>query len=82
MTGDNLWTINDAAALLDPPMNVDEIRRMVQLFRIPARGRLRPGYAIGRPPNLFAARDLLDVHALVVKERSRLNRQPHLRNPS
>lgn len=81
MTG-NLWTINDAAALLDPPMTVDELRHMIRLFHIPARGRLRPGYATGRPPNLFAARDLLDAHALVIKERSRLNTEPHLRNPS
>lgn len=68
----DLWTLKDAAALLDPPMSLDEISRMIRLFHIPARGRPRPGYAIGRPPNLYAAADLLGVHALVIKERSRL----------
>jgi len=63
------WTPEQAAQLLDPPMDVREVRAMIALLGVPARGLLRSGYAGGRPPRTYGVDDLLTAHAIVIHAR-------------
>lgn len=64
-----LWTVADAVQFLDPAMDAHEVRAMISLLRVPARGVLRAGYSAGRPPRSYAVHDLLRAHAAVIDAR-------------
>lgn len=56
------WTAEDAAALLDPPMSVEEVRALIRLAHIPAVGQRRTGRR-GRPAPAYDPALLLRAHA-------------------
>jgi hypothetical protein len=59
------WTLEDAAAILDPPMSVPELKALIIAARIAPIGR-RPraaGSAGGRPPSIYDPAELAQAHA-------------------
>jgi hypothetical protein len=59
------WTAEDAAALLDPPMTVEQVRAMIRAAAIPAVGQRRTGRR-GRPADTYDPDLLLRAHAALV----------------
>jgi 2-keto-3-deoxy-L-rhamnonate aldolase RhmA len=58
----DLWTVEDAAALLDPPMTVEQVRALIRAAAIPPAGQRRTGRR-GRPAEVYDAATLLRAHA-------------------
>jgi hypothetical protein len=73
---DTLWTAEDATTVLDPPMSLPEVRHMIALMGIPCRGRRDTKPRAGRRPKLYAPRDILDAHAIVIDARARFGGHP------
>ncbi|GAA1015851.1 hypothetical protein Aple_010540 [Acrocarpospora pleiomorpha] len=62
------WTIEEAAALLDPPMTAEEIRALVLVFALHPTGHRRGGR--GRPAPTYDQAELLRAHAAAVTIRA------------
>lgn len=56
------WTVEDAAALLDPPMSVEQVRALIKSAAIPPAGKRRTGRR-GRPIPIYDSEILLRAHA-------------------
>lgn len=59
------WTVDDAAALLDPPMTVEEVRALIIVVGLPAAGTRPAGRKGGRPAKTYRQTDVLKAHAAV-----------------
>lgn len=59
------WTIEEAAALLDPPITTEELRALVTAARTHPRGQRRTGRR-GRPHFTYDPADLMRAHAAIV----------------
>lgn len=60
------WTAAEAAEQLDPPLDVDEVRALVLLFKIKTVGQRRTG---GRPLAELDQAAILRAHAAVIAVR-------------
>lgn len=60
------WTLEEAAALLDPPITVDELRALTIAARTQPAGQRRTGRR-GRPVTVYDPADLMRAHAAVVR---------------
>ena len=58
------WTLDDAAALLDPPVTRAQLAAIVAALRIPPIGH-RHLPCPGRPSATFDAKDLMRLHAAI-----------------
>lgn len=56
------WTVEDAAALLDPPMTADQVRALIKAAAIQPVGQRRTGRR-GRPADTYDPAVLLRAHA-------------------
>lgn len=56
------WTLDEAAALLDPPMSVEQLRHLVQAAALQPVGTRRTGRR-GRPAPTYSTAALLRAHA-------------------
>jgi len=68
------WTLDEAAALLDPPMSVEQLRRLVQAVALQPVGTRRTGRR-GRPAPTYDSAALLRAHAAIaplLAERERI----------
>jgi hypothetical protein len=61
----DLWTAEDAAALLDPPMTVDQVRALIRAAAIQPAGHRRTGRR-GRPAETYDPEVILRAHASLV----------------
>lgn len=59
------WTIEEAAALLDPPITPDELRALLLAARIEPSGQRRTGRR-GRPSTIYDPAELMQAHAAMV----------------
>jgi hypothetical protein len=59
------WTVEDAAALLDPPMSVEQVRALIRAANIPPAGQRRTGRR-GRPAETYDPVVILRAHAALV----------------
>jgi hypothetical protein len=59
------WSIEDAAAILDPPITADELRALVAAARITPTGTRRTGRR-GRPREVYDPSELMRAHAAIV----------------
>jgi len=75
----NTWTIEDAAALLDPPMTADEVRALIHAARIRPVGQRRTGRR-GRPADTYNPADLMRAHAGIAPLLAEA--EGHTRNPT
>lgn len=67
-TGD-MWTVDEAAGILDPPLTTFEIRSMINLMGILPAGT-RTGRGAGRPPAQYPATVLMRAHAAIIDARA------------
>lgn len=58
------WTLDEAAALLDPPMSVEQLRHLVQAVGLRRVGTRRTGRR-GRPAPTYDSAALLRAHAAI-----------------
>lgn len=58
------WTLDEAAALLDPPMSVEQLRHLVQAVALQPVGTRRTGRR-GRPAPTYDSAALLRAHAAI-----------------
>lgn len=56
------WTLEEASALLDPPMTVTQLRHLVQAAALQPAGTRRTGRR-GRPVAVYDSAVLLRAHA-------------------
>ncbi|GAA2092381.1 hypothetical protein [Actinomadura alba] len=61
----DLWTVEDAAHLLDPPMTVEQVRALITAAGIRPAGHRRTGRP-GRPAPAYDPAVLLRAHAALV----------------
>lgn len=71
------WTAEDAAAILDPPMTVEQVRALIKSAAIQPAGQRRTGRR-GRPAPTYDSEVLLRAHAalapfLAAAERTRMS---------
>ncbi len=57
-----LWTLEDAARLLDPPMTVEELRHLVHAARLQPVAARRTGRR-GRPAPAYDSAQIMRAHA-------------------
>lgn len=57
------WTLDEAAALLDPPMSVEQVRALIVAAGIPSAGYRRGRR--GRPAKTYDAAMLVRAHAAI-----------------
>lgn len=62
----NGWTIDDAAALLNPAMSAAQVRALVTIAGLEPIGKRRPGARGGRPAAVYDMGALMRAHAVVV----------------
>lgn len=67
------WTVEDAAALLHPPLTVAEVREMINLLHLQPYGTRHTGRR-GRPSPTYDPTVLQHAHALVIRGRVDLGR--------
>jgi hypothetical protein len=60
------WTIEEAAAILDPPLNPGQVRALVALAGLTPIGKRRSGGRGGRPAAVYDVAALVDAHAVIV----------------
>lgn len=60
------WTIDDAAALLDPAMTHAQVRALVTIAGLKPIGKRPPGARGGRPAAVYDVEALIRGHAVVV----------------
>lgn len=60
------WTIDDAAALLDPPMTALQVRALIAIAGLKPIGTRRSGARGGRPAAMYDVAALIRAHAVVV----------------
>lgn len=56
------WTAEDAAAILDPPMSVEQVRALIRACGLRPVGTRHTGRR-GRPAELYDSAALLRAHA-------------------
>lgn len=61
----DLWTVEDATALLDPAMSVEQVRALIRAAGIQPAGHRRTGRR-GRPAETYDAEVILQAHAALV----------------
>lgn len=64
MTETETWTLDEAAALLDPPMTAEQLRHLVQAAGLQPAGTRRTGRR-GRPAPTYDSAALLRAHAAI-----------------
>lgn len=62
---DPLLTLAEAAAILDPPVSVTQLRLLTEALGIEPLAVRRSGTR-GRPPSCYRASDLMRLHAAVI----------------
>ncbi|MEU1736478.1 hypothetical protein [Streptosporangium sp. NPDC020145] len=67
------WTVEDAVALLHPPLTAAEVREMIDLLHLQPYGSRRTGRR-GRPAPTYDPTVLQHAHALVMRGRVDLAR--------
>lgn len=67
------WTIEDAVALLHPPLTAAEVREMIDLLHLQPCGSRRTGRR-GRPAPTYDPTVLQHAHAAVMRARVDLGR--------
>lgn len=65
---DDNWTIEDAAAILDPELTAVQVRAMVELFKLRPNGSRLTGRR-GRPLPTYEPTALQEAHAFVMRAR-------------
>lgn len=65
---DGNWTIDDAAANLNPELSAAQVRAMIDLFAIEPNGKRHTGRR-GKPLPTYDPAALQEVHAVVMRAR-------------
>lgn len=61
------WTVEDATALLDPPMTAEQVRALIVVAGLPPVGIRPAGRKGGRPAKTYRQADVLKAHAAVAR---------------
>lgn len=59
------WTVEDAVALLHPPMTAAQVRALIIIAGLQPIGRRRSGARGGRPAAVYDVAELLRAHTAV-----------------
>lgn len=59
------YTVAELAALLDPPMTIEQVRALITIARTPPVAKRRPGSQGGRPARTYRLADVLDAHQII-----------------
>lgn len=70
------WTIEEAAAILHPPIEADELRALVVAARTQPVGQRKTGRR-GRPSAVYDTSELMRAHAALVGLWHQLDDQPN-----
>lgn len=62
---DDGWTVEEAAAILDPTVTLDELRALLTVARVEPIGQRRTGRR-GRPSAVYDPAELMRAHAALV----------------
>lgn len=65
---DENWTIDDAAAILDPEMTAGQVRALIDLIGIEPNGRRHTGRR-GKPLPTYDPSTIQEAHAVVMRAR-------------